>query len=44
MTHEYQDLITIFNDTFLDQFNTKLELGGDEPIYLPADDEHPTSH
>ena len=40
MTHEYQDLITIFNDTFLDQFNTKLELGGDEPIYLPADD-HP---
>jgi len=40
MTHEYQDLITIFNDTFLDQFNTKLELGGDEPIYLPADDEH----
>lgn len=41
MTHEYQDLITIFNDTFLDQFNTKLELGGDEPIYLPADDEHP---
>ncbi len=41
MTHEYQDLITIFNDTFLEQFNTKLELGGDEPIYLPADDEHP---
>ncbi|NMR78124.1 elongation factor P hydroxylase, partial [Vibrio alginolyticus] len=27
MTHEYQDLITIFNDTFLEQFNTTLELG-----------------
>ncbi|MGP8309044.1 elongation factor P hydroxylase [Vibrio sp. YIC-376] len=41
MTHDYQDLITIFNNTFLESFNTKLELGGDEPIYLPADDEHP---
>tara|TARA_Y100001956_G_scaffold82859_1_gene106225 strand:+ start:3251 stop:3913 length:663 start_codon:yes stop_codon:yes gene_type:complete len=38
MTHEYQDLITIFNKTFLADYNTKLELGGDEPIYLPADD------
>jgi elongation factor P hydroxylase len=41
MSHEYQDLIKIFNDTFFDQFNTKLELGGDEPIYLPADDSIP---
>ncbi|CAK6714582.1 conserved hypothetical protein [Vibrio harveyi] len=41
MNHEYQDLITIFNDTFLESFNTKLELGGDEPIYLPADEAHP---
>ncbi|WP_159653579.1 elongation factor P hydroxylase [Vibrio atypicus] len=41
MQHEYQDLITIFNDTFLDEFNTKLELGGDEPIYLPADENSP---
>ncbi|PML40230.1 elongation factor P hydroxylase [Vibrio breoganii] len=38
MTHEYSDLITLFNDTFYSSFNTKLELGGDEPIYLPADD------
>ncbi|MDC5848003.1 elongation factor P hydroxylase [Vibrio europaeus] len=38
MNHEYQDLIRIFNETFLDGFNTKLELGGDEPIYLPADE------
>ena len=37
MTHNYQDLIHIFNDTFYTSFNTKLELGGDEPIYLPAD-------
>ncbi len=39
MTHNYQDLINIFNDTFYSSFNTKLELGGDEPIYLPADAE-----
>ncbi|WP_375750778.1 elongation factor P hydroxylase [Vibrio sp. HN007] len=38
MPHLYQDLITIFNQTFYDEFNTKLELGGDEPIYLPADE------
>lgn len=37
MTHHYQDLISLFNDTFFDPFNTRLELGGDEPIYLPAD-------
>ncbi|WP_394127161.1 elongation factor P hydroxylase [Vibrio hepatarius] len=41
MSHEYQDLITIFNATFFEQYNTKLELGGDEPIYLPADDVSP---
>ncbi|EGA71337.1 hypothetical protein VISI1226_11234 [Vibrio sinaloensis DSM 21326] len=39
MSHEYQDLIKIFNLTFFAQYNTKLELGGDEPIYLPADEE-----
>ncbi|TRN25790.1 elongation factor P hydroxylase [Vibrio furnissii] len=38
MTHHYTDLITIFNETFFASFNTQLELGGDEPIYLPADD------
>jgi len=36
MIHQYQDLIAIFNRTFFLQYNTKLELGGDEPIYLPA--------
>ena len=40
MTHDYQDLIKIFKDTFFKRFNTRLELGGDEPIYLPVDAEH----
>ena len=31
-------LITIFNHLFADSFNTRLEGGGEEPIYLPADD------
>ncbi len=41
MNYQYQDLIEVFNHTFLKQYNTKLELGGDEPIYLPADDKNP---
>ncbi len=40
MEHNYQDLITIFNDTFYRSHNTRLELGGDEPIYLPADEQY----
>ncbi|MFS1881238.1 elongation factor P hydroxylase [Vibrio splendidus] len=39
MTHQYPDIIDIFNQTFFESFNTKLELGADEPIYLPADGE-----
>ena len=35
--HYYQDLITIFNDCFAEQYNTRLVKGEDEPIYLPAD-------
>jgi len=31
-----EDLIQIFNDQFYQQYNTKLVLGGDEPVYLPA--------
>ena len=38
MHHQYQDLIQIFNQTFFESYNTRLELGGDEPIYLPASD------
>ena len=37
MSHNYHDLIQIFNDCFYQEYNTKLEKGGDEPIYLPAD-------
>ena len=34
--HQYQDLITIFNDCFFASYNTRLVKGEDEPIYLPA--------
>ncbi|GLX82637.1 elongation factor P hydroxylase [Thalassotalea eurytherma] len=37
--HKYQDLIEIFDDTFYGSFNTRLIKGGDEPIYLPANDQ-----
>lgn len=36
--HHYQDLITIFNNCFVADYNTQLIKGLDEPIYLPADD------
>jgi len=36
MLYKYQDLIQLFNDTFFDEFNTRLIKGGDEPLYLPA--------
>ncbi len=39
--HQYQDLITIFNACFASQYNTKLVKGGEEPIYLPADEHRP---
>lgn len=39
--HHYQDLITIFNECFTVQYNTKLVKGGDEPLYLPADQKRP---
>lgn len=38
MPHQFTDLIDIFNQTFFDSCNTKLVLGGDEPVYLPADE------
>lgn len=36
--HQYQDLIQIFNDCFLEKYNTRLVKGEDEPLYLPADE------
>ncbi|MEI8365125.1 MAG: elongation factor P hydroxylase [Parachlamydiaceae bacterium] len=40
-THRYQDLITLFNDCFLDKFNTLLVKGEDEPLYVPANENQP---
>ena len=37
VTHQYEDLIRLFNETFLSCENTILVKGEDEPIYLPAD-------
>ena len=39
--HQYQDLITLFNDCFLATYNTQLVKGTDEPLYLPADEKSP---
>jgi hypothetical protein len=36
MLHDYQDLITLFNQTFSLSYNTRLVKGADEPLYLPA--------
>lgn len=36
MPHHAQDLITLFEQTFFDQYNTRLIKGGDEPLYSPA--------
>lgn len=38
MTHHYQDLIDIFNHCFETKYQTRLERGGDEPIYIPANE------
>ncbi|WP_058535538.1 elongation factor P hydroxylase [Legionella saoudiensis] len=37
--HHYEDLITIFHACFGADYNTRLVKGGNEPIYLPADDQ-----
>lgn len=39
--HYYQDLITLFNQCFAEEFNTRLIKGDEEPIYLPADHDRP---
>ncbi|CAK9885483.1 MAG: Elongation factor P hydroxylase [Candidatus Erwinia impunctatus] len=36
--HHYEQLITLFENCFFDEFTTRLVKGDDEPIYLPADD------
>lgn len=39
-------LVTLFNQLFLNSYNTCLEAGGDEPIYLPVSDDcdYPCKH
>lgn len=39
--HDYQDLIAIFNSCFAEKYNTRLIRGGEEPVYLPADETRP---
>jgi elongation factor P hydroxylase len=43
IVHSINDIINIFDTTFCHSYATRLELGGDEPIYLPAD-EHGAHH
>lgn len=37
MSHHYQELITLFEQTFFSQYQTKLVKGEAEPVYFPAD-------
>lgn len=41
MQHHYQDLITLFDASLGQRYNTRLIKGGDEPVYLPADETCP---
>lgn len=39
-SHNYQDLIDLFAQTFGADYQTVVVSGDDEPIYLPADEQH----
>jgi len=39
--HDYQDLISLFNNCFAERYNTQLVKGDEEPVYLPADKDTP---
>jgi elongation factor P hydroxylase len=39
--HQIADLISIFAATFYQKYNTRLVVGKDEPIYIPANDKTP---
>ncbi len=41
MQHHYQELIDLFNTCFAKPYNTRLVKGGNEPIYLPANETLP---
>lgn len=40
-THRIDDLIALFDGLFAQSFNTRLIRGGDEPLYLPRDEQVP---
>ncbi|MBN2864727.1 MAG: elongation factor P hydroxylase [Thiotrichales bacterium] len=40
-THSIEQLIPLFNQTFIESHNTQLVCCQDEPVYLPADAENP---
>lgn len=42
MQHDAQDLVTLFNKTFLSTENTELAGGYNEPLYQPAMPDNPT--
>jgi elongation factor P hydroxylase len=39
--HHHEDIIKIFNNCFLEAYNTELVKGEDEPIYLPVNKDRP---
>jgi elongation factor P hydroxylase len=39
--HRIEDLITLFDGLFAGAFNTRLICGGEEPLYLPQDEQVP---
>jgi elongation factor P hydroxylase len=41
LLHNYEDLISLFNECFFSTHNTRLVKGDDEPLYLPADEHRP---
>lgn len=41
MQHSPETLVTLFNQTFIPTYNTQLICCEEEPIYRPADSQHP---
>lgn len=41
MTYRLEDVTALFDGLFWQRFNTRLARGGDEPLYLPADEVYP---
>ncbi|MEE6076104.1 elongation factor P hydroxylase [Avibacterium paragallinarum] len=41
MEHRLEDIIAIFNQCFEQEYNTKLVKGGDEPLYVPENEDCP---